>query len=82
MNAFFEYPPDIRKIIYTTNIVEGLNPQFQQIAKNNPSFTNDGFLRKMLYLASQRIVKYWHSRYQNWDLACQTEIMFADRSVG
>ena len=67
----------------TTNIIEGLNRQFRQITKNKPSFTNDDSLRRMLYLASQRIVKHWHARYQNWDLVLsQLEIMFADRAVG
>ena len=41
LSTFFEYPPEIRKIIYTTNIIEGLNRQFRQITKNKPSFTND-----------------------------------------
>ena len=83
LSTFFEYPVEIRKIIYTTNIIEGLNRQFRQITKNKPSFTNDDSLRRMLYLASQRIVKHWHARYQNWDLVLsQMEIMFADRAVG
>ena len=83
LNTFFEYPPEIRKIIYTTNIIEGLNRQFRQITKNKPSFTNDDSLRRMLYLASQRIVKHWHARCQNWDMVLsQLEIMFADRKVG
>ena len=47
-----------RKIIYTTNIIEGLNRQFRQITKNKPSFTNDDSLRKMLYLASRKIVEH------------------------
>jgi transposase-like protein len=82
LSTFFEYPQEIRKIIYTTNIIEGLNRQFRQITKNKPSFTNDDSLRRMLYLASQRIVKHWHSRCQNWDLILsQLEIMFAERSV-
>ena len=55
LSTFFEYPVEIRKIIYTTNIIEGLNRQFRQITKNKPSFTNDDSLRRMLYLASQRI---------------------------
>ena len=58
LNTFFECPTEIRKIIYTTNIIERLNRQFRQITKNKPSFTNDDSLRKMLYLASQRIVKH------------------------
>ena len=83
LSTFFKYPVEIRKIIYTTNIIEGLNRQFRQITKNKPSFTNDDSLRRMLYLASQRIVKHWHARYQNWDLVLsQLEIMFADRAVG
>ena len=83
LSTFYEYPPEIRKIIYTTNIIEGLNRQFRQITKNKPSFTNDDSLRRMLYLASQRIVKHWHARCQNWDMVlCQLQIMFADRVVG
>ena len=83
LSTFFEYPMEIRKIIYTTNIIEGLNRQFRQITKNKPSFTNDDSLRRMLYLASQRIMKHWHARCQNWDLVLsQLELMFAGRTVG
>ena len=83
LSTFFEYPPEIRKIIYTTNIIEGLNRQFRQITKNKPSFTNDDSLRRMLYLASQRIIKHWHTRCQNWDIVLnQLDILFADRKVG
>ena len=82
LSTFYEYPPEIRKIIYTTNIIEGLNRQFRQITKGKPSFTNDDSLRRMLYLASQRIVKHWHARCPNWDMVLsQLEIMFAGRSV-
>ena len=68
LSTFFEYPMEIRRIIYTTNIIEGLNRQFRQITKNKPSFTNNDSLRRMLYLASQRIIKHWHARCQNWEL--------------
>jgi len=83
LSTFYEYPPEVRKIIYTTNIIEGLNRQFRQITKNKPSFTNDDSLRRMLYLASQRITKRWRTRCQNWDLVLsQLEIMFSDRAAG
>ena len=83
LSTFFDYPPEIRKIIYTTNIIEGLNRQFRQITKNKPSFTNDDSLRKMLYLASQRTVRHWHARCQNWDMVLsQLEIMFPERTAG
>ena len=82
LSTFFEYPPEIRKIIYTTNIIEGLNRQFRQITKNKPSFSNDDSLRRMLYLAAQRIMRRWRSRYQNWDLVLsQLKLLFADRTV-
>jgi transposase-like protein len=83
LSTFFEYPSEIRKIIYTTNIIEGLNRQFRQITKNKPSFTNDDSLRRMLYLAAQRITRHWHARYQNWDIVLsQLGIMFSDRCLG
>jgi transposase-like protein len=82
LSKFFEYPLEIRKIIYTTNIIEGLNRQFRQITKNKPSFTNDDSLRRMLYLASQRIMKHWHARCQNWDLVLsQLDLMFPQRAA-
>lgn len=47
LSTFYEYPPEVRKIIYTTNIIEGLNRQSRQITKNKPSFANDDSLRRM-----------------------------------
>jgi len=80
LSTFFAYPPEVRKIIYTTNIIEGLNRQFRQITKNKPSFTNDNSLRKMLYLASQKIVERWTQRCRNWDIVLsQLSIIFEDR---
>ena len=81
LSTFFAYPAEVRKIIYTTNIIEGLNRQFQKITKNKPSFTNDDSLRKILYLASKNIVEHWTSVCRNWDLVSnQLSIMFAERS--
>lgn len=83
LSTFFAYPPEIRKIIYTTNIIEGLNRQFRQVTKNKPSFTNDDSLRKLLYLASKNIVERWTQRCRNWDVVLnQLNIMFEDRIAG
>ena len=82
LSTFFAYPAEIRKIIYTTNIIEGLNRQFRQITKNKPSFTNDESLRKMLYLASKNIVIRWTQRCRNWDVVLNyLKVMFEDRTV-
>jgi putative transposase len=83
LNTFFAYPPEIRKIIYTTNIIEGLNRQFRQVTKNKPSFVNDDSLKKLLYLASKNIVERWTQRCRNWDVVLnQLNIMFQDRIAG
>ena len=82
LSTFFAYPPEVRKIIYTTNIIEGLNRQFRKITKNKPSFTNDDSLRKILYLASKNIVSHWSVVCRNWDIVSnQLSIMFADRKT-
>ena len=82
LSTFFAYPAEIRKIIYTTNIIEGLNRQFRQITKNKPSFTNDESLRKMLYLASKNIVKRWTQRCRNWAVVLNyLKVMFEDRTA-
>ncbi|MFS0820419.1 IS256 family transposase [Bacillus sp. 1P02SD] len=74
--TFFAYPPEIRRIIYTTNIIEGLHRQFRKVTKTKSIFPNDDSLRKMLYLASQNITKKWTMRYRNWDMILsQLEIL-------
>ena len=82
LSTFFAYPAEIRRIIYTTNIIEGLNRQFRKITKNKPSFTNDDSLRKILYLASKNIVEHWTSTCRNWDMVSeQLRIMFCERET-
>ena len=80
LSTFFAYPAEIRRIIYTTNIIEGLNRQFRKITKNKPSFTNDDSLRRILYLASKNITSHWTVICRNWDMVSDPlSIMFADR---
>ena len=82
LSTFFAYPAEVRKIIYTTNIIEGLNRQFRKITKNKPSFTNDDSLRKMLYLESQNIVNHWTVGCRNWDrVSNQLRILFEGRET-
>ena len=82
LSTFYVYPPEIRKIIYTTNIIEGLHRQFRKVTKTKSVFPSDDALRKMLYLASNNIVKKWTQRYRNWDLVLNhLTILFEDREV-
>lgn len=81
LSTFYAYPTEVRRIIYTTNIIEGLNRQFRKITKSKPSFTNDDSLRKILYLASMKIVEHWTVTCRNWDMVSdQLRIMFGDRT--
>lgn len=82
-STFYAYPSEIRRVIYTTNIIEGLNRQFRKVTKNKPSFTNDDSLKKMLYLASRRIVDHWTARCRNWDVVSNyLRLMFAVEEAG
>lgn len=73
----FEYPVEIRKIIYTTNSIEGLHRQFRKVTKTRQIFPHDDSLKKMLYLASINIMKKWTMRHRNWDLVLNhLELMF------
>jgi len=83
LSTFYAYPPSIRKIIYTTNIIEGLHRQFRKVTKTKAVFPNDDALRKMLYLASNNIVKRWTQRYRDWDMVLNhLAILFEDRYAG
>lgn len=80
LSTFFKYPEVIRRIIYTTNAVEGLHRQFRKVTKNRSVFPNDDALQKMLYLASRDITKKWTMSVPNWSLAIsQLSIMFEGR---
>ena len=82
LSTFFAYPPEIRKIIYTTNIIEGLHRQFRKITKTKGSFPNDMSLMKLLYLASENISRKWTQRYRNWDqVLAALEIMWPEEQA-
>ncbi|KYH24270.1 transposase, mutator family [Clostridium tepidiprofundi DSM 19306] len=55
LSTFFEFQKNIRKIIYTTNVIESLNSQFRKVTKTKLIFPNDESLLKMLYLATQKV---------------------------
>ena len=80
VSPFFQFSDDIRRIMYTTNIIEGVNRQFRKVTKTKSVFPNDSSLEKMLYLASQNVMKKWKMRYRNWDLVLsQLNLLYNDR---
>ena len=81
LSTYFDYPVEIRKIIYTTNAIEGLNRQFRKVTKTKNVFPNDDSLRKMLYLAIQNLSSRWTQRCRNWDLIIN-QLRIMDSSEG
>ena len=77
--TFFAFPDFIRKIMYTTNVIESLNSQFRKVTKNKKIFPTDDSLLKILYLATEKVAKKWTRKYPNWDLVInQLKILFAE----
>lgn len=65
LSPFFKFPKDIRRIMYTTNIIESLHRRFRKVTKTKTVFPSDQSLEKMLYLASQNVMKKWSRNYKN-----------------
>ena len=80
VSSFFQFSNDIRRIMYTTNIIEGLNRQYRKVTKTKSVFPSDSALEKMLYLASENVVKKWTQRYRNWDQVLnQLIVLYGER---
>lgn len=71
LSTYFQYTPMIRRLIYTTNTVEGYHRQIRKITKTKGPFTSETALLKLVYLASVEIMKKWNQPLQNWGLTVQ-----------
>lgn len=81
LSPFFKYPSDIRRIMYTTNIIEGFHRQLRKVTKTKSIFPSDQSLEKMLYLASQNVMKKWTQRYRGWDQILNQLMIFFEGRV-
>ena len=80
LSTYFKYPQEIRRIIYTTNIVEGLHRQLRKVTKNKASFPHDDALRKQLFMAFEEISKKWNRPLPKWPfILSQMNIIFGKR---
>jgi len=80
LTVFFDYPPEIRKVIYTTNAIESLNYSLRKVLKNRGAFPNDESIMKLLYLAVRKISKRWTLPIRDWKAALnQFVILFGKR---
>lgn len=82
LTSFFEFPNEIRRIIYTTNAVEGYHRMVRKFTKTKSIFPTDDSIRKTIYLSTKEIAKKWTMPVRDWGLAyAQFAIFFEDRFV-
>lgn len=78
--TFFKYPPEIRKLIYTTNMIKSYHRQLRKVTKGKAIFPTGEALLKMLYLATQDVMSKWTARIHNWgQILLQLSVFFPDR---
>ena len=77
---FFDYPPAIRKVVYTTNAIESLNYSLRKIIKGRGAFPHDEAIRKLLWLGLRNVAKKWTMPIRDWKAALnQFIILYEDR---
>lgn len=80
LSTYFKYPEEVRRLIYTTNTIEGFNRQLRKVTKSKTIFPSDDSLLKMLYLATMDITKKWTGRRKDWgQIHSQLEVFFEER---
>ena len=80
LTVFFQFPLEIRKIIYTTNLIENLNGKIRKYTKSKLSFPSDDAVKKTVYLSLMEIEKKWTQPIHNWGLIMnQFMLIFENR---
>ena len=80
LTVFFDYPPAIRRAIYTTNAIESLNYSLRKVLKGRGAFPNDEAIVKLLYMGLQHVAKKWTQPIPEWKAALnQFVILFGER---
>jgi transposase-like protein len=81
LTVFFDFPIEIRKIIYTTNLIENLNGKIRKYTKNKLSFPTDDAVLKSVYLALREATKKWSMPIQNWGLILNQFLTIFEKRV-
>ncbi len=80
LSTYFDYSPEIRRLIYTTNSVEGYHRQLRKVIKTKGAFATVDAVKKLLYLAYRNITRDWNAPMQNWaNILNQLAIKFEAR---
>lgn len=82
LSTFFDYPSEIRKVIYTTNAIESVNRQLRKVTKTSVIFPHEKSLEKLLYLATRDISRKWNMPIFNWGVIfTQFSILFPEKNL-
>ena len=81
LTVFFEFPLEIRKIIYTTNLIENLNGKIRKYTKNKLSFPTDEAVMKSVYLATREATKKWSMPIRNWGIILNQFLTIYEKRV-
>ena len=81
LTVFFEFPVEIRKIIYTTNLIENLNGKIRKYTKNKLSFPTDDAVKKSVYLALREATKKWSMPIRNWGIILNQFLTLYEKRV-
>lgn len=81
LTVFFDFPVEIRKIIYTTNLIENLNGKIRKYTKNKLSFPTDDAVMKSVYLAIREATKKWSMPIHNWGLILNQFLTIYEKRV-
>jgi len=80
LSTYFKFPEELRRLIYTTNNIEGFNRQLRKVTKSKSVFPTDDSLFKMLYLAMRDITKKWTGRRIDWSkIHAQLTVFYGER---
>jgi transposase-like protein len=78
LSAFFKFPDELRRLIYTTNAVEGFHRMLRKFTKTKTNFPTDDSLKKSIYLSIKEIAKKWTQPIRNWGVIIGQFMMFYD----
>ncbi len=81
LSTYFKFPQEVRRLIYTTNAIEGFNRQLRKVTKSKSVFPTDDSLLKMLYLAMMDITKKWTGRRQDWSVIYAQLVLFFEERI-
>lgn len=81
LTNYFKYPPEIRRIVYTTNIIEGFHRQIRKVTKTKGAFASENALLKIIYLASMRATEKWNTPVWNWNVTLQKLVIIFEGRI-